>query len=209
MFAYCENNSTIYTDKIGYAREKMTYSWDVPKVSSTKKVYVLYYSYGKRNFKKQAGNCYNYSASSKNTTIKGFRTKDDFINIWNKMPNGLDYVFIFVHGGRGVLYFYPKNKSDSGSLTNFNSLKDKKIKCKIWLFSCEGAAGGKNSVAAKLANREKNSYVYALTSSLSFSWTATGYAARPKRGRYGYWQYFIYNYNSRGKLVYTNKSLYR
>ena len=209
MFAYCENNYIIYADYSGNKREKMTYSWDIPKIPSSKKVYVIYYSYGNQNFKTQAYNCYNYNANSKNTTIKGVSTKDDFIKIWNNMPKSVDYVFILVHGGKGELYFHPKNRNDNGTLSNLNSLKSKSIKCKLWLFSCEGGYGCGGSIAAKFAKKSIGTLVYALTSSLSFSWSGTGYAARPARGCNGAWKWFRYYYNSRGKLLYGDGYLYR
>ena len=209
MFAHCENNYIIYADYSGNKREKMTYSWDIPKIPSSKKVYVIYYSYGNQNFKTQAYNCYNYNANSKNTTIKGVSTKDDFIKIWDIMPKSVDYVFILVHGGKGELYFHPKNRNDNGTLSNLNSLKSKSIKCKLWLFSCEGGYGCGGSIAAKFAKKSIGTLVYALTSSLSFSWSGTGYAARPARGCNGAWKWFRYYYNSRGKLLYGDGYLYR
>lgn len=207
MFAYCENNHITFIDYSGKARKKMTYSWDKSKISSSRKVYVIYYSYGKNNFKTQAYNCFNYEAKSKNTTIKGVSTIKDFKNAWNNMPSSVDYVFILLHGGKGCLYLHP-DRNDNGTLSDLNSLKKKNIKCVLWLFTCSGGNGCGSSLAAKFAKRTIGTMVYALTCSLSYSWSARGYAARPSRGSNGAWKYFHYFYN-RGKLFYGDGYLYR
>lgn len=75
------------------------------------------------------------------------------------------------------------------------------------LFMYRGYGCG-SSIAAKFAKKTIGTLVYALTSSLSFSWSGTGYAARPSRGCNGAWKWFRYYYN-RGKLLYGDGYLYR
>lgn len=195
MFAYCDNNPIMFIDIAG--SRKVSYSWDWDKISSDKKVYVIYYSYsgGSGNFKMQAYNCYNYYANSSNTTIKGVDTYQSFITAWNKIPSGTQYVFILMHGGQGFLSF------SNGTMSSFYNLNKKSIRNQVWLFSCSGGVGGKASVAAKITERLNNGVVLALTSSLSYSWSARGYAARPARGTVGYWKIFYYYY-SRGVYTY-------
>ena len=206
MFAYCENDAINYCDNTGTVREKLTKTIDVPKISSKDKVYVIYYSYkgGSGDFKTQAYNCYNYDAKSKNTTIKGVKTVNDFKKAWNNMPNGIKYVFIMLHGESGKLWLC------GNSFSNVASLKKKTIKCKLWLFSCCGGSGDNKSLAAKFANLCKDTLVYEMTDKLSYSWSGTGYFARPSWGYNGVWKWFRYRYNrSKGKFVFESGYLYK
>lgn len=189
MFAYCEGNYINYVDFDGY---KKTYSWDMERVSSSSYVYVIYYSYsnGSGDFKSQANFCYNYDAKSKRTKLVGVETVSDFVKAWNNITSKYKYVFIMVHGGTGFLSFR------GGELYEFNSLKNKSFLVKIWLFSCKGACSSRRSarVSSKIAKKAIGSLVYALSCSLSYSWSARGYAARPARGCSGYWMYDRYYY---------------
>lgn len=127
--------------------------------------------------------CYNYVTNSRNTTLLGFCTRSQFVRAWNNLPNNIDHLFIMVHGDRKALYFLPTGRNGEDELSNLIGLKRKRIKCKIWLFSCCGGI----SMANKFAYLCIGTPVVALNSNLSYSWSGIGYSARPEWGKYGFW----------------------
>ena len=75
------------------------------------------------------------------------------------------------------------------------------LKYRVWLFSCEGANGSRNSVAGQIARRVIGGAVIALTCNLSYTYSYSynangmyGYTARPARGKSGRWISFQYRY---------------
>ena len=210
MFAYCENNAVNRCDptgrKIIKEKYKVSASNQLGTISSNKKIYVLYYSYngGSGSFISQAKNSYHYNSKSKNTHFKGFQTKQQFIKAWNSIPYKTDYIFIFAHGAEGYLFF--KNGEE---LKGINSLKNKHVNCKLWVFACRSGTGGKNSIAAKFAKLLFGTIVVGFNGNLSFSDLWEGYYGRPKLFTTGYWKYFRYFYDSYGRLKYDENYYYR
>ncbi len=41
-------------------------------------------------------------------------SNQDFINAWNSMSGTIDYVYLYLHGGTGVLYFKGESLGFSG-----------------------------------------------------------------------------------------------
>ena len=204
MFAYCENNTIFSFDFYG-TKSRLVETRYARHIPQSVRVHVIYYS-GDSGFSTQAHNFIQYKANSKNTSFKGVRTANDFVNAWNHMPKNIAYLFLFVHGGQNALYFcnseISENPQRRSSIKRFFNLKQKSIKCQIWLLSCKGAAGGNKSAAEKIASRSIGAEVIALSSSLCFSKNRDGYYARPKFLSGGIWYYFQYYYNNRGKKCY-------
>lgn len=89
------------------------------------KTYVIFYNNSKSGFKTQAINSPYYKNNK--VTMVGVGSSNDFINAWNKMSGSIDYVYLYLHGGTGVLYFRGETLGFSGS-KNFKKLKSKQVK---------------------------------------------------------------------------------
>ncbi len=104
-------------------------------------------------------------------------SNQDFIDAWNSMSGTVDYVFLYLHGGKGVLYFKGESLSFSGK-QSFSSLNSKKVKKGVYLFSCKGGAGSEGNNVAWMFAKLTNSKVYACTGSVSYSKIFGKYYAR-------------------------------
>ncbi|MBR5827037.1 MAG: RHS repeat-associated core domain-containing protein, partial [Clostridia bacterium] len=87
-FAYCGNNPIMYVDPTGYGR-----------------TYVIYYNNPGSGFYAQAMNSPYYNRKSKNVYMISVTSNQDFINAWNSMSGTIDYVYLYLHGDKGFLYF--------------------------------------------------------------------------------------------------------
>ena len=173
IFAYCGNNPIVYVDPSGYGR-----------------IYVIYYNDPNSGFYQQAMNSPYYNRKNKNVYMIGVKSNSDFINAWNRMSGQVDYVFLYLHGGKGVLYFKGESLGFYGN-KSFNSLKSKKVKRRVYLLSCKGGAGSEgNNVAWMFANLT-SAKVYACTGSVSYSKLNGKYYAR-KAGDWGIFKTFYY-----------------
>ena len=160
MFAYCENNHIIFIDPTGYS-----------------KTYVIYYNDHRRGFKKQAMNSPYYNSKSKSVRMVAVTSSTDFIRAWNRMCGAIDNVYLYVHGGSGILYF--KNNSISFKGTHkFKKLKSKKVKGRIFLFSCNGGNGKEGNNVAWMFAKLTGTSVYACTGSVSYTKIFGKYYAR-------------------------------
>ena len=160
LFAYCGNNPIIYVDPTGYGR-----------------TYVIYYNNPGSGFYDQAMNSPYYNSKSKNVYMISVTSNQDFIDAWNSMSGTIDYVYLYLHGGKGVLYFKGESLSFSGE-QSFSSLNSKKVKKGVYLFSCKGGAGSEGNNVAWMFAKLTNSKVYACTGSVSYSKIFGKYYAR-------------------------------
>ena len=160
LFAYCGNNPTIFADFSGYG-----------------KIYVIYYDRPGSDFYKQAKNSPYYNSKSKNVYMIGVTTREEFIDAWNSMTGTIDYVYLYLHGGEGKLYFSDGTLNFSGK-QSFKNLKTKKVKKGVYLFSCKGGSGKEGNNVAWMLAKKTRSKVYACTGSVSFSKVGGKYIAR-------------------------------
>ena len=160
LFAYCGNNPIMYVDPTGYGR-----------------TYVIYYNNPGSGFYDQAMNSPYYNRKSKNVYMISVTSNQDFIDAWNSMSGTIDYVYLYLHGDKGVLYFKGESLSFSGK-QSFSSLNSKKVKKGVYLFSCKGGAGSEGNNVAWMFAKLTNSKVYACTGSVSYSKIFGKYYAR-------------------------------
>ena len=160
LFSYCGNNPIMYADPTGYGR-----------------TYVIYYDNPGSSFYRQAMNSPYYNKKSKDVYMIGVTSRQDFIDAWNSMSGTIDYVYLYLHGGKGVLYFKNESLGFSGR-QNFSSLNSKKVRNGVYLFSCKGGAGNKGNNVAWMFAKLTSSKVYACTGSVSYSKIFGKYYAR-------------------------------
>ena len=160
LFSYCGNNPIMYADPTGYGR-----------------TYVIYYDNPGSSFYRQAMNSPYYNKKSKDVYMIGVTSRQDFIDAWNSMSGTIDYVYLYLHGGKGVLYFKNESLGFSGR-QNFSSLNSKKVRNGVYLFSCKGGAGNKGNNVAWMFAKLTSSKVYACTGSVSYSRIFGKYYAR-------------------------------
>ena len=168
MFAYCENNSVIYQDVTGCGR---TYS--------------IYYDNPGSGFDQQAKNSPYYS--SKNVIMKAVTKIKDFQDVWKSMVEPIDYVYLYLHGGKGKLYFLEETMTiDQIKLLNF-----KKVRHRVYLLSCHGGDGKEGVNVAWAFAKLTDTKVIACTGSVSYSRFFGKYYAR-KAWDWGYIKTFYY-----------------
>lgn len=173
MFAYCENSPVVFIDSCG--REK---------------TYVLYYDRENSGFYTQSHNSRYYN--NNNVEFIAFTTVQEFTDAWNSTDGEIDEVYIYAHGGEGVLYFSDGELAVDGNRT-FGSLNDVSVDDTIYLFSCSGGSGKEGSNVAWILADKTDTDVRACTGSVSFSkdWFTGEYYAR-KAFDCGIWKYFYY-----------------
>ena len=110
LFAYSGNNPIMYVDPTGYGR-----------------TYVIYYNNPGSGLYKQAMNSPYYNKKSKHVYTIGVTSNQDFIDAWNSMSGTIDYVYLYLHGGKGELYFKGESLDFSGE-QSFSDLNSKKVK---------------------------------------------------------------------------------
>ena len=131
LYAYCLNNPVMNSDPSGFG-----------------KTYVFYYNNPSNGFKTQAMNSPYYNNKSKNIIMIAVITIRDFINAWKNMTGDIDSIYLYLHGGKGVLYF----KGQTMNISQIKSLKSKRVKYGLYLLSCHGGEGKEgNNVAWALA----------------------------------------------------------
>lgn len=160
LFAYCGNNPIMYLDPTGYGR-----------------TYVIYYNNPGSGFYDQAMNSPYYNRKSKNVYMISVTSNQDFIDAWNSMSGTIDYVYLYLHGDKGVLYFNREDLRFSGK-QSFSSLNSKKVKKGVYLFSCKGGAGSEGNNVAWMFAKLTRSKVYACTGGVSYSKIFGKYYAR-------------------------------
>ncbi|MBQ7857502.1 MAG: RHS repeat-associated core domain-containing protein [Oscillospiraceae bacterium] len=160
LFAYCGNNPIMHVDPMGYAR-----------------TYVIYYNKPGSGFYDQAMNSPYYNRKSNDVYMLSVISNQDFIDVWNCLSGTIDYVYLYLHGGKGVLYFSGESLSFSGK-QSFSSLKSKTIKKGVYLFSCKGGAGSEGNNVAWMFAKLTGTKVYACTGSVSYSKIFGKYYAR-------------------------------
>ena len=156
----CSNNSIIYFDPSGYGS-----------------IYVIYYNNTGTGFKTQAVNSCYYNSNSKKVKLIPVISNLDFINAWNSMDGTIDYVYLYLHGGTGKLYFKGETLSFSGTLS-FKNLNSYTVKYGVYLFSCHGGNGKAGNNVAWMFAKLTNTKVIACTGSVSYSKSFGKYYAR-------------------------------
>lgn len=131
LYAYCLNNPVMNSDPSGFG-----------------KTYVFYYNNPSNGFKTQAMNSPYYNNKSKNIIMIAVITIRDFINAWKNITGDIDSIYLYLHGGKGVLYF----KGQTMNISQIKSLKSKRVKYGLYLLRCHGGEGKEgNNVAWALA----------------------------------------------------------
>ena len=157
LFAYCENNPIMYIDPDGYG-----------------KTYVFYYDNPGSGFKDQAMNSPYYNKNSKDVVMIAVTSVADFQKAWNNMSGTIDWVYLYLHGGTGVLYF----KGESMSMSQIKALNSKSVKKRVYLFSCHGGDGKEGNNVAWAFSKLTGTSVIACTGSVSYSKIFGKYYAR-------------------------------
>ena len=199
MFAYCENNAVCNVDITGFKTTKLKF-----KVKNNASVYIIYYNKRGNGFQSQSKHLYYTNRTSK-ITRKGVITKEDFRKAWNSIPYGTDYVFILLHGYIGTISLDGDNQEIKKFPTSGKKpYKSKSIDCAVYLFTCCGAKGIKNSIAAKLAKLTPYTPVYAFSGFVAYNINFIhGYYARPDNDiPEGSWYRFEYTYYQGGNISY-------
>ena len=150
----------MYVDPMGYGR-----------------TYVIYYNNSGSGFSEQAMNSPYYNVKNKNVYMIAVINSKDFIDAWNNMSGIIDYVYLYLHGGKGALYFKDESLTFSGKHI-FKSLNSKKKKKGVYLFSFNGGAGKEGNNVALMFAKLTGSKVYACTGSVSYSKVFGKYYAR-------------------------------
>ena len=163
LFAYCGNNPIIYSDSTGYG-----------------KTYVIYYDDPNSGFYTQAANSLYYNANSKNVCMIGVSTRQDFTDAWNGMNGDIDHIYLYLHGGKGVLHFKGESMGFAEKHT-FDELQKKKVSECVHLFSCKGGAGKEGNNVAWMIAKLTNSKVIACTGKVSYMKIFGKYIARMSR----------------------------
>ncbi len=179
MFAYCGNNPVSFIDSDGL-----------------RKVYAIVYGGSTNGFIAQAQNSPYYDEENDEIILIEVVYAEDFVNAWNNISNysDIDDVYLYVHGAKSVLYFGDgtriSNLPSEQDAVTFSQLNDVRINGKVYLFSCDGGAGGKKSVAFSLAEKTR-SIVRACTGHVSYSKINNKYYARISHD-FGIWKnYFL------------------
>lgn len=109
------------------------------------------------------------STYSPGAKIHYVRSSTDFVNVWNDLADesSIDNLFLLLHGGTGVLYFY----NESG-WSNFDQLEylGSVLNGNIMLLSCHGGDGRSSSVAYQLSKRTGSAVIAALNSAVNYNW---------------------------------------
>jgi len=182
LFAYCENSPVICKDDSGFG-----------------KIYVIYYEREDNGFEEQAKNSPYYTSDSEDVVMIGVTTNQEFVDAWNSIEGNVDNVYLYLHGGMGVLYFYNEELSfpyvdNNTSSLSFGDLESKSISEGIYLFSCDGGYGGVGSNVALMFADLADTKVRACTGHFSYSEIGGKYYARKARD-HGLW-YTIYYHDS-------------
>ena len=123
------------------------------------KTYIIYYNNPGSDFATQAKNRIGVGS---NVVYKPVVSIKDFKDAWKNI-SGADVVYLYLHGGTGVLYF----KGETMSISQINGLASKSIK-KVFLFSCYGGAGSEGKNVAWAIAKRANATVIACTGSVSY-----------------------------------------
>lgn len=170
LFLYVSNNPIAFLDNNGYG-----------------KTYVIAYkSNNKENDNSLTSQAegsieYEYTENDpKNVIMVTVTSGSDFVNAWNNMDNygEIDNVFLYLHGGESVLFFY----NESFNLSDFKKLEYQKINNEVYNYSCKGAAGhtrGKSVIDA-LATKT-NAKVTGNVFGVSYDESNGRYKARTQR----------------------------
>ena len=158
LFLYCENSPVIYKDPTGY-----------------KKIVAIYYNYPGTDFKEQAYNSHNFKA--KDADLIPVVSIKDFKSAWSSVSRNVEYLFLFLHGGTGRLYF----KNETMTLDQIRKLPKRKVRRWVYLYSCYGGAGDESNNVAWAIAKLTDSKVSAFTKKVSYSRVFGRYIARVGR----------------------------
>lgn len=156
LYAYCKNNPISYVDPSGH-----------------KSILSIYYNAKGKSLKQQAikSNYYKYKNAKfiGVSKIKGFKKK------WNKISKRYRKVYLYLHGGKGKLYF----KNETMKASAIKKMKKKKKIKKLVLVICK-ANKGSNSVAKAFHKIAPKAKIYASNASVSFqyNWVKDKYYPR-------------------------------
>ena len=181
LYAYCMCNPVVNIDPYGYGT-----------------TYVFYYNKKSSGFKDQAMNSPYYNKNNKNVVIIAVRSIADFKKAWKGMSGTVDYIYLYLHGGTGVLYF----DGETMNMSQIKKLSSKTVKYRVYLFSCHGGNGKEGNNVAWAIAKLTNTRVIAFTGSVSYSKFFGKYYAR-KAWDWGIIKTFYYQkqYVYWGKVV--------
>ena len=118
-----------------------------------------------------------FNIKSKKVKLISVISNQDFINAWNSMSGTIDYVYLYLHGGKGELYFKGESLGFSGT-PSFSNLCAKSVRISVYLLSCKGGAGKEGNNVAWMFAKLTGSKVRAFTGSVSYSKFFGKYYAR-------------------------------
>ena len=173
LFCYCNNSPVIYADHSGYG-----------------KTYVIYYDYPGSDFEEQAYNSPYYDEEDEDVIFIAVTSNSEFIDAWNSMEGDIDFVYLYLHGGIGRLYFRNEELSFVGD-QSFSDLHKKDVDYSVYLFSCSGGAGKEGDNVALMFSKLTSAKTYACTGSVSYLNIFGNYYAR-KAWDFGIFKTFFY-----------------
>lgn len=138
-------------------------------------------------------------------------TVKQFIDAWNSLPTNsycvysresIDELYLYLHGGKGALYFYKEDMylSDTGECS-FSSLKNKRIKW-IALITCCGGEGFEGENLAWFFSGLTGAKVFACSGKVSFNYDKGLHIFRPRvswKTPFALFKTFWYEWDGRNK----------
>ncbi len=121
---------------------------------------VIYYFHPESN--KNMDELARRNHTEQGTEFVGVASFDELAQAMNSIPRNVNNVYLYLHGGAGLLYFYNDLKYDADDIEE--NIGEIKIFGYIYLFSC---SGGKENFASTIA-RVTDCNVVASTYKVSF-----------------------------------------
>jgi hypothetical protein len=183
-------------------------SQPIPHNSSIEQSYTvsIYYDNPGSGFTEQAFNSIHYDSNSSEVLMIPVTSVSDFVREWNTLDNiEIANLYLYLHGGEGVLYFNGASiYIDSGD-TTFADLNSINVTGKTHLYSCYGGLGEEGDNVAWALAEITNSSVIANRGKVSYTEVFGVYIPRTNfqiDGQFNItaiWGNYYYNNNGEAK----------